>query len=183
MGTSYAITAIHSKKAQAKFLRYVLKIESGCWLWQAGKSSTGYGRVYLDVRGESSHRIAYALFKSDVPKGLWVLHTCDVPSCVNPDHLYLGTPKDNILDAMNRGRWRGGTYLHLHPERSVLNGNKVPRPKGEKHGMAKLRDQQVRDVRDLCATGIPMYKVAKQFNVTQSAIWRIVHHLAWRHIE
>lgn len=86
----------------------------GCWLWQAGKFYHGYGQVNLgrDAAGkqhtEYAHRVAYVLAVGDVPAGAVVMHTCDTPACVNPDHLRLGTQAENVLDASQKGKYLRG---------------------------------------------------------------------------
>jgi hypothetical protein len=93
---------------QAKFT--TIPTERGCWLWQAGKFARGYGMVNVgcDFRGkqhtEYAHRVAYVLAHGDIPAGAVVMHTCDVPACVNPSHLALGDQGDNIRDCYAKGR-------------------------------------------------------------------------------
>ena len=89
---------------------YIPEPMSGCWLWIKAVKNTGYGRFKLGDRPTSAHRLSWTLHRGEIPDGLWVLHKCDVPSCVNPDHLYLGTHADNTNDALKRGRffkWNG----------------------------------------------------------------------------
>lgn len=81
---------------------------SGCWLWLGAVNKQGYGKMtmrYNTIRGYSTaHREAYKLFKGLIPETLQVLHTCDVASCCNPDHLYLGNTSDNQKDRFNRSK-------------------------------------------------------------------------------
>lgn len=79
--------------------------ENGCWPFIGCLSPNGYGRF----RRDNAHRIAWTIYNGPVPDGKWILHHCDNPSCVNPSHLYAGTPKDNAQDRMKRGRHRYGT--------------------------------------------------------------------------
>jgi len=81
---------------------------SGCWLWTGGINGYGYGAIGAGYpqRMRGAHRASWELFCGDIPKGIQVLHRCDTPCCVNPLHLFLGTPSDNIKDKMVKGRYR-----------------------------------------------------------------------------
>ena len=87
-----------------RFWSKVLKVEGGCWEWQAGKFTTGYGQFGLDKKQRTAHRVSYELANGPIPDGLLVRHACDNPGCVNPAHLLLGTHKDNTWDMILRGR-------------------------------------------------------------------------------
>lgn len=78
---------------------------SGCWLWTASCWKTNpYSRFRLEGKNESGHRASYILFKGKIPKNMYVCHKCDVPTCVNPDHLFLGSSQDNTNDKIKKGR-------------------------------------------------------------------------------
>lgn len=79
---------------------------AGCWLWTAKKWKDGYGYFMKEGKAQAAHRYMYALYKGNFDKNLHVLHTCDNPSCVNPEHLWLGTQKDNMQDMHKKGRGR-----------------------------------------------------------------------------
>lgn len=76
----------------------------GCWFWLGPLYPKGYGSFWYQGRNVGAHRAAYELFVGPVPPGLSVCHRCDVPCCVNPEHLFLGTARDNLLDASAKGR-------------------------------------------------------------------------------
>jgi hypothetical protein len=77
-----------------------------CWEWTGTKNRPGgYGAVYIDGKQVAAHRASYADAFGPIPDGMWVLHKCDNPPCVNPEHLFLGTARDNTLDSMRKGRW------------------------------------------------------------------------------
>lgn len=82
--------------------------EAGCWIWvgTAGR----YGKFFHEGRPKDAHRAAWLVFKGPIPQGMRVCHSCDVPLCVNPDHLFLGTAKDNTLDMMKKGRHKYATW-------------------------------------------------------------------------
>jgi len=78
--------------------------DTGCWEWTKYLNEFGYGRMRFNGKKELSHRVSYTVFVEPIPDGLLVLHTCDNPRCVNPEHLFLGTDKDNFEDAVAKGR-------------------------------------------------------------------------------
>jgi len=87
--------------------------EDPCWVFTGGKDKDGYGQCHAarcakDAGVTRAHQLSYVCFNGDIPSGLWVLHKCDNPSCVNPEHLFLGTAKDNNEDMWSKGRWRSG---------------------------------------------------------------------------
>ncbi len=95
--------------AAATLPRLLEKVEqlpwSGCWVWLGGLWNSGYGHLKLHLGKEcSAHRVSYLGHIGSIPKGMCVLHKCDVKTCVNPAHLFLGTKQDNTLDMVKKGR-------------------------------------------------------------------------------
>jgi hypothetical protein len=105
--------------------------------------------------GEGVHRKMFRLVNGPIPAGMYVCHKCDNPKCINPEHLFLGTPKDNSQDAIKKGRM---TMLKLRGEQ-------------KRH---KLTKAQVEEIRALSKSGVFQTSIAEQFNITQSAVSRIV---------
>ena len=140
-----------------RFMEKVI-IPSPCWEW-AGNISRGYGHFWIDGKMRQAHRVAWELFEGPIPPDMNVLHMCDHPACVNPKHLFLGTQKDNYLDAVAKGRM-----------------NLI----GEANGNAHLRNEDVREIRRLYATGkISQSKIGAMFGVAQRHVCDIVNGEVW----
>lgn len=135
--------------------------ESGCWVWTGSINNYGYGELTSHKKRYAAHRVSYSLYKGDIPDGLLVCHTCDNPCCVNPNHLFLGTPKQNQQD-MKRKR------------RSTI-GNTNPQ--------AKLTEDDVATIRKLHRNGLMQKDIAEKFAVTRSCICVILKGKTWKHVE
>lgn len=115
------------------------------------------------------HRVSWELHNGPIPDGLWVLHHCDNPPCVRPDHLFLGDHAANMRDAVAKGRTRPASRIaHL--------------PRGESHHKSKLTESTVRDIRTRHSSGTPIRRLAREYGVTQSAIQSVVRRQSWRHV-
>ena len=166
------------KSIEDRFWDKVKKTDT-CWLWTASLRNKGYGAFGYTLDGNTvqdrAHRYSYRLHIGTIPPGMFVLHHCDTPACVNPDHLFLGTNQDNVTDMMRKGRnVIGGTYC----------GDDNQYQRGMSHHAAKFTDDQVRMVRQLYAAGGVSYaQLGKMFGVAGSAIGKIVRRDRWKHVD
>lgn len=188
-----------------RFLSRIRKSESGCWLWTGHRYPNGYGQFYLSGKMVLSHRVSYRMHKGEISRGLCVCHTCDTPNCVNPDHLWIGTRKDNMMDMVWKGRAATGDRngSRLHPERLSTGDRHGSRThpeclaRGDKHGLrlhpervargvnqprAKLNDEKVVEIRKQWASGLSQSTIAKNFGVAQSLISFVVLRKIWKHV-
>ncbi|MES2395814.1 MAG: HNH endonuclease [Bacteroidota bacterium] len=147
----------------------VLSDENKCWNWNGGKRRRGYGRFYVQVEKNKdksfvASRISYFIENKVDPVGLTVLHKCDNPSCVNPNHLFLGTPSDNSKDMIEKGR------------------GKMQFKDGEDHPGAKITEDIVRDIRSGKYNGLTQIEIGKIFGVVASVISNIKNFKCWKHV-
>jgi hypothetical protein len=91
--------------------KYIAVPESGCWLWLGSVSAFGHGWFWTGKVNDWAHRWSWRLFRGEIPEGMCVLHRCDVASCVNPAHLFLGTMAENVYDMVSKGRNRSGEHV------------------------------------------------------------------------
>ena len=133
-----------------------------CWEWMASKR-LGYGRIRVDGKSKSAHRLSWTMHNGKIPDGMQVLHRCDNPSCVNPQHLFLGTVADNVADMLSKGRQK---WLS-----------------GEETRSSKLTSGDVLDIRRMYSTGNYTYsELAEMFSVSESNVGCIVNRETWKHI-
>lgn len=125
-----------------------------CWLWQASTQTSGYGQMNLG-RGRVwlAHRFSFLVSRGNIPKGLFVCHTCDVRNCVNPGHLFLGTPADNAADMARKRRGKGcprpGTSnpackLSTDSVLSIFFSTKTQRESAREHGVSQRLVQMIK---------------------------------------
>lgn len=145
---------------RARFWERVKKTET-CWLWTGMKNEKGYGEIRIKYRTVFAHRLSFALHFGETPEGLCVLHRCDQPSCVRPDHLFLGTRKQNRADCLSKNR----------------------HSKGENSGVSKLTSQQILEIRALRLKNVRIVEIAKKFGIGNSQVSRIAKRTTWTHLK
>jgi hypothetical protein len=151
--------------------------ESGCWEWTASTVPKGYGVIWFQGKQQYAHRVSYQIHIGPIPGGLLILHECDNPRCVNPQHLFPGTSAQNTADMLSKGRHKTNP---AHGERNAMRRHKGLLS-GERNGFSKLTQEQVNQIRDLYRNGAKQAELAAQFGVNQPHISRIVRGEAWAH--
>lgn len=137
--------------------------QTACREWKGPRNPGGYGLIWLTDRKKQigSHRFAWAETNGPIPEGMHVLHTCDNPLCYNPDHLFLGTPADNMADKVAKGR----------------------QAKGSRLASAKLNEEKVKEIRRLYKAGGTSHRaLAREFGVSKSLITQILNREWWAHV-
>ncbi len=150
-----------------------------CWLWTAAVFRKGYGHFWSGSRELGAHVFSFIIHNPEVSlSGFEVCHTCDVPGCVNPNHLWLGTRKQNAEDCKKKGRALG----HSGDSNGArTKPHKIPR--GERNGGARLTEQQVIEIRKLRAEGNILKTLATKFGVGSKAISKICRRERWAHVD
>ncbi len=139
--------------------KYIPVTESGCWIWVGGEFNNGYGWFSVNGKKKLAHRVSYELYIGNIPDQLHVLHRCDTPLCVNPDHLFVGTNADNMVDKKNKNRC---SKLH-----------------GEDNPAAKLTYLQVEEIKKSRKTHASL---ALRYDVNESTIARARSGKTWSNV-
>ncbi len=144
-----------------RFWEAVKKSPDGCWMFsKTGRSE--YGCVNFRGKSTLAHRVSWIIHNGEIPDGMLVCHKCDNPGCVNPNHLFLGTHRDNALDMHNKGR---------------------ANPKvGSNHPNAKLNEMAVVEIRRKRESGAKLKELAEEFGVEDSVISCVVLRKTWKHV-
>lgn len=144
----------------AKFWVKVSEDKSGCWIWTGRTLPFGHGQTTFGGKLQLTHRIAWQLIHGEIPDGKCILHLCDNPACVRPDHLFLGTKSDNNTDRANKGR-------------------NAPKS-GEMNGRAKLTWDDVRIIRSRYNSGTAKVKdIINEYKIGKSTFWHIIRNETW----
>lgn len=139
-----------------------------CWIWQRGRSTAGYGSLKWGDKRWLAHRLAYTLANGPIPKGLHVCHHCDNPPCVNPDHLFVGTARDNALDMVRKGRHR-----YTLP---------TARARGGQGSRTSVNEVQVVQMREKRAAGALLKDLAREYGMTNQGVRAICRGVTWAHV-
>lgn len=143
-----------------RFWQYVEKSD-GCWIWRGTQNGRGYGFFYIARKQRLVHRYAYELLIGPIRDGAVVMHTCDVPLCVRPEHLKAATQRENMLDMKSKGRQLFGTRNHH----------------------AGLTDDDVRTIRaDYAAGRANMPQLARRYGQSAANMHRVIHRMVWTHV-
>lgn len=140
--------------------------ENGCWICTSHKpGKQGYPRCTIGKKQKRLNRVMYEKYYGKISDDLFVCHKCDNPACINPEHLFLGTHKDNMIDKVKKNRQARG------------HGEKI---QGEKHGMSKLTENQIKKIRAI--KGITQHEIAKIYKLSETHISEIIRRKVWTHI-
>lgn len=146
---------------RVRFWAKVLQTEA-CWIWRGAVDKDGYG-YYAFAEGEKKNKAHHLAFEDQIgpiPLGLFVLHHCDNPPCVNPQHLFLGTQQDNLADMCAKGR----------------------QARGESHGLSQLNSDDIIAIRRFKQERVPQHAIAKWFGISQGNVSNIIHRKRWGHV-
>lgn len=153
-----------TEQIEARFWSYVdIRGMDECWPWKRARSKKNYGRFAIKYRVVNAQRVAYVLANGPFDESLFILHSCDNPCCQNPNHLRVGTNKENHEEKMAKGR-QGAAH-------------------GERSGRAKLKTNQVLEMRKIFAAGgVTKAQIAKMFSIAAITVSNIINRKRWSHI-
>jgi transposase-like protein len=198
--------------AEKRFLKKIQKTGS-CWIYKGKKLKSGYGQFWFKRKNTLAHRTSWIIHKGDIPEGMCVCHSCDNPSCVNPNHLWLGTHKENTQDMIKKGRKKIqqkkipeesrqviiDLYLQGNTTRSLakqFNVNlrtigrilrtKIPaeNQEGENNFKSILTEQEVIEMRKMYRPRkMGYHKISKKFGVAKSTAMKAIKGVTWKCLE
>lgn len=159
-GSPYAVKKPAKNTKSVELITSNIEISKGCWLWAGSKNADGYGTVSLNGKNQKAHRVSYEVFNGPIPSNMVVMHKCDRPACVNPEHLTLGVQSDNVADMDRKGR-------------------RVA-PASENARTAKLTWTEVRQIRKYANGGKSRQWLADKYNLHISSVDNILKNRTWK---
>lgn len=146
--------------SKQRFMRHVAcgNSKEECWLWVGARGRDGYGVFKFQQKTDKAHRVSWMLHNGAIPIGMHILHRCDVPWCVNPCHLFPGTPRQNVLDMFAKGR-------NSNPPRD---------------GKRKLSNTEANDVRERYSCGVSIRQLAGEYKVARNTIRLIIKNKTYK---
>lgn len=183
----------------SRFHRSYFITSCGCWIWLKstpikGSNGHGYGRFWFGSMSNNTRnssvatRWIYQYIHKGIPSGKIICHKCDIPECVNPDHLFLGTVKENAIDMVKKGRAPDGITRKDGLPKNILRGNNHPIHKhpenvkrGEKHGMAKFSIDDIIKIREMFPKQA-INIIAEEFKASPQHIRAIIQRKIWKHV-
>lgn len=168
-GQSFVEKGLTMKTLDELLAKIKVNEKTGCWEWQGTCGTGGYGQVNVVSKKTGhytttkAHRFSWELHFGPFPKSLCVCHKCDNPPCVNPYHLFLGTPKENTADLIRKGRRQDQL--------------------GESNPFSVLNEELVREIRRLYENGLcGQRELSRRYGVSRGTIQAVVHRITWRHV-
>jgi hypothetical protein len=157
--------------------RFFSKVDKSgpCWVWIAHRDR--YGVFSLRNRVYKAHRVSYVIAHGVIPDGMQVCHHCDNPACVKPDHLFLGSQRDNMADCARKGR-----YYRAIGALNASTRRPETRPRGEGHPRAVLTVDRVRSMRDAYTAGDRIADIARCMELNVETVRSVVHRRTWKHV-
>lgn len=146
-----------TKTPLERLLDKIVKAENGCWIWTAAKNPAGYGVMVYKKNLRLATRISWMEHVGEIPEGMNVCHRCDDPACINPEHLFLGTQRENMHDMIGKGR-------QYHPS-------------GEDTHNCRLSWDKVRHIR---SSGLPGTELARLYGVKKNTIYSVLKNRTWK---
>lgn len=150
------------KTLQERFEEKIFYSPDGCWYWTGSLNNMGYGWFGVNRKIKLAHRVSYSLYRSSIPEGMILMHACDNPACVNPDHLKLGTMKQNTQDMISKGRTNG--------------------PKGTRNSKCRITEEQARFIKNQISLGVRPCDIYNSMKISKEIVRGILYRNTWSYL-
>lgn len=176
-GNRNCVNPSHCLDAKERFFSLIgpKNENTGCMEWQGGKTDFGHGRFSVMHKSNLSHRLVWEFVNGAIPEGLVIRHLCNNPACCNIEHLATGTQAENMQDRQESGRTASG-------DRSGAKTMPHRVCKGESHGMAKLKESDIHEIRECYLAGMTTYEIGEKFSIDPSHAGDIVNGKLWSNV-